>query len=245
MTKVILCLPRIPQPDHAADALAVAICHTHHNSDGMRAARDQPGGTRDRVHPRHARRRRRRTRRDRGRRPRARGARLRAHAERLVPHVGGVSLYTYLNVREDALQLFGFRNPGGARSSCGSRPSAALVQGRSRGALGVPGRGAGAGRRPGRRQEVREHAGHRQEARPASGGRAQGQGGRAAAGRRRRRGDTGAPILTNHFIEARSALRNLGRALREAGGERLRGAPRGRPGRGAGRVRRSRARAGE
>ena len=27
MTKVILCLPRIPQPDHAADALAVAITH--------------------------------------------------------------------------------------------------------------------------------------------------------------------------------------------------------------------------
>ncbi len=39
MTKTILCLERIPQPDHAADALAVAICHTHHNSDGMRAVR--------------------------------------------------------------------------------------------------------------------------------------------------------------------------------------------------------------
>lgn len=35
MTKVILGLARIPQPDHAADALAVAITHTHHNSDGM------------------------------------------------------------------------------------------------------------------------------------------------------------------------------------------------------------------
>jgi crossover junction endodeoxyribonuclease RuvC len=35
MTKVILGLSRIPQPDHAADALAVAITHTHHNSDGM------------------------------------------------------------------------------------------------------------------------------------------------------------------------------------------------------------------
>jgi crossover junction endodeoxyribonuclease RuvC len=35
MTKVILGLKFIPQPDHAADALAVAITHTHHNSDGM------------------------------------------------------------------------------------------------------------------------------------------------------------------------------------------------------------------
>ncbi len=38
MTKVILGLDRIPQPDHAADALAVAITHTHHTSDGMTAA---------------------------------------------------------------------------------------------------------------------------------------------------------------------------------------------------------------
>ena len=31
----------------------------------------------------------------------------------LAPHVGEeVSVYTYLNVREDALQLFGFRDPG-------------------------------------------------------------------------------------------------------------------------------------
>ena len=29
MTKVLLALPKIPQPDHAADALAVAICHLH------------------------------------------------------------------------------------------------------------------------------------------------------------------------------------------------------------------------
>ena len=44
MTKTILCLERIPQPDHAADALAVAICHTHHNSDGLRAVRGIVGG---------------------------------------------------------------------------------------------------------------------------------------------------------------------------------------------------------
>ena len=29
MVKILLNLPEIPQPDHAADALAVAICHVH------------------------------------------------------------------------------------------------------------------------------------------------------------------------------------------------------------------------
>jgi crossover junction endodeoxyribonuclease RuvC len=44
MTKVILGLERIPQPDHAADALAVAITHTHHNSEAFNAAlRRAPG----------------------------------------------------------------------------------------------------------------------------------------------------------------------------------------------------------
>ncbi len=38
MTKVILGLARIPQPDHAADALAVAITHTHHNGAAFQAA---------------------------------------------------------------------------------------------------------------------------------------------------------------------------------------------------------------
>ncbi|HEY5386870.1 MAG TPA: crossover junction endodeoxyribonuclease RuvC [Thermoleophilia bacterium] len=47
MTKVILSLERIPQPDHAADALAVAITHTHHNSAAFAAAvRRTPGGRR-------------------------------------------------------------------------------------------------------------------------------------------------------------------------------------------------------
>ena len=32
MTKALLGLPSIPQPDHAADALAVAICHAHASS---------------------------------------------------------------------------------------------------------------------------------------------------------------------------------------------------------------------
>ena len=35
MTKVLLSLERIPQPDHAADALAVAICHAHHCNDNL------------------------------------------------------------------------------------------------------------------------------------------------------------------------------------------------------------------
>ena len=47
MTKVILGLSRIPQPDHAADALAVAITHTHHNSVAFAAAlRRTPGSRR-------------------------------------------------------------------------------------------------------------------------------------------------------------------------------------------------------
>jgi crossover junction endodeoxyribonuclease RuvC len=29
MTKALLGLPTIPKPDHASDALAVAICHAH------------------------------------------------------------------------------------------------------------------------------------------------------------------------------------------------------------------------
>jgi crossover junction endodeoxyribonuclease RuvC len=46
MTKVILGLARIPQPDHAADALAVAITHTHHNGDAFAAAVRRPPGER-------------------------------------------------------------------------------------------------------------------------------------------------------------------------------------------------------
>jgi crossover junction endodeoxyribonuclease RuvC len=46
MTKVILSLSRIPQPDHAADALAVAITHAHHCNDARPAARTLPPGGR-------------------------------------------------------------------------------------------------------------------------------------------------------------------------------------------------------
>jgi len=38
MTKVLLGLERIPQPDHAADALAVAICHAHHHNSALAGA---------------------------------------------------------------------------------------------------------------------------------------------------------------------------------------------------------------
>ena len=37
MTKVLLDLPHEPKPDHAADALAAAICHAHHAPLRMRA----------------------------------------------------------------------------------------------------------------------------------------------------------------------------------------------------------------
>ncbi len=46
MTKVILGLPRIPQPDHAADALAVAITHTHYDGGGLRPAPSRSGRVR-------------------------------------------------------------------------------------------------------------------------------------------------------------------------------------------------------
>jgi crossover junction endodeoxyribonuclease RuvC len=46
MTKVLLGLPRIPQPDHAADALAVAITHTHFTAGGLGQALRRAGGGR-------------------------------------------------------------------------------------------------------------------------------------------------------------------------------------------------------
>jgi Holliday junction resolvasome RuvABC endonuclease subunit len=48
---VILHLQRIPQPDHAADALAVAITHTHHNGEALQAAKDRPPGVRPAGRP--------------------------------------------------------------------------------------------------------------------------------------------------------------------------------------------------
>ncbi len=143
----------------------------------------------------------------------------------LVPHVGEeVSLYTYLNVREDALQLFGFRDRGErtfflwltAVSGVGPKVALAVLSGYPVAELelavarddvkkfeSIPGIGKKLAQRL--VVELKDKVG---ELPPVG-----------AAG-----GDTGAPVLTDHFIEARSALQNLGLTLREAE-EALRGAP--------------------
>jgi len=144
----------------------------------------------------------------------------------LVPHLGEeVSLYTYLNVREDALQLFGFRNPGErtfflwltAVSGVGPKVALAVLSGYPVAELelavarddvkkfeSIPGIGKKLAQRL--VVELKDKVG---ELPPVSAGEA---------------GAGGAPILTDHFIEARSALQNLGLSLREAE-EALRGAP--------------------
>jgi holliday junction DNA helicase RuvA len=144
----------------------------------------------------------------------------------LVPHVGEeVSVYTYLNVREDALQLFGFRNPGErtfflwltAVSGVGPKVALAVLSGYPVAELelavarddvkkfeSIPGIGKKLAQRL--VVELKDKVG---ELPPVGTGDA---------------GETGAPILTDHFIEARSALQNLGLTLREAE-EALRGAP--------------------
>jgi crossover junction endodeoxyribonuclease RuvC len=40
MVRLLLCLGEIPQPDDAADALAIAICHAHSSSVAVRLAQD-------------------------------------------------------------------------------------------------------------------------------------------------------------------------------------------------------------
>ena len=144
----------------------------------------------------------------------------------LAPHVGEeVSVYTYLNVREDALQLFGFRDPGErtfflwltAVSGVGPKVALAVLSGYPVAELelavarddvkkfeSIPGIGKKLAQRL--VVELKDKVG---ELPPVSAGDA---------------GETGAPILTDHFIEARSALQNLGLTLREAE-EALRGAP--------------------
>ena len=144
----------------------------------------------------------------------------------LVPHLGEeVSLYTYLNVREDALQLFGFRNPGErtfflwltAVSGVGPKVALAVLSGYPVAELelavarddvkkfeSIPGIGKKLAQRL--VVELKDKVG---ELPPVGAGDA---------------GETGASILIDHFIEARSALQNLGLSLREAE-EALRGAP--------------------
>jgi holliday junction DNA helicase RuvA len=144
----------------------------------------------------------------------------------LVPRLNEqVSLYTYLNVREDALQLFGFREPGErtfflwltAVSGVGPKVALAVLSGYPVADLelavarddvkkfeSIPGIGKKLAQRL--VVELKDKVG---ELPPVGSGEA---------------GETGVPIPTDHFIEARSALQNLGLTLREAE-EALRGAP--------------------
>jgi Holliday junction DNA helicase RuvA len=144
----------------------------------------------------------------------------------LAAHVGEeVSLHTYLNVREDALQLFGFRDPGERTfflwltgvSGVGPKVALAVLSGYPVAELelavarddvkkfeSIP----GIGRKLAQRLvvELKDKVGQL----PPAGA------GAAGAG--------GAPAPTGDFIAARSALQNLGLTIREAE-EALRGAP--------------------
>jgi Holliday junction DNA helicase RuvA len=144
----------------------------------------------------------------------------------LSPHRGEeVSLYTYLNVREDALQLFGFREPGErtfflwltAVSGVGPKVALAVLSGYPVAELelavarddvkkfeSIPGIGKKLAQRL--VVELKDKVG---ELPPVAA---------------RDAGETGVPVPTDHFILARSALQNLGLSLREAE-EALRGAP--------------------
>ena len=141
----------------------------------------------------------------------------------LVPHVGEeVSLFTYLNVREDALQLFGFRERGErtfflwltAVSGVGPKVALAVLSGYPVAELelavarddvkkfeSIPGIGKKLAQRL--VVELKDKVG---ELPPVDAV------------------ETGVAPVADHFIEARSALQNLGLTLREAE-EALRGAP--------------------
>jgi Holliday junction DNA helicase RuvA len=143
----------------------------------------------------------------------------------ISPHLGEeVSLYTYLNVREDALQLFGFRDPGErtfflwltAVSGVGPKVALAVLSGYPVAELelaaarddvkkfeSIPGIGKKLAQRL--VVELKDKVG---ELPPVSAGEP---------------GATGDPT-TSAFLAARSALQNLGLSLREAE-EALRGAP--------------------
>ncbi len=143
----------------------------------------------------------------------------------ISPHLGEeVSLHTYLNVREDALQLFGFRDPGErtfflwltAVSGVGPKVALAVLSGYPVAELelaaarddvkkfeSIPGIGKKLAQRL--VVELKDKVG---ELPPVSAGEP---------------GGTGDPT-TSAFLAARSALQNLGLSLREAE-EALRGAP--------------------
>jgi Holliday junction DNA helicase RuvA len=144
----------------------------------------------------------------------------------LAPRVGEeVSVFTYLNVREDALQLFGFRDPGErtfflwltAVSGVGPKVALAVLSGYPVAELelavarddvkkfeSIPGIGKKLAQRL--VVELKDKVG---ELPPVGAGEV---------------GGTGAAPAAGSFIEARSALQNLGLTLREAE-EALRGAP--------------------
>jgi holliday junction DNA helicase RuvA len=147
----------------------------------------------------------------------------------LSPRLGEeVSLHTYLNVREDALQLFGFRDPGErtfflwltAVSGVGPKVALAVLSGYPVAELelaaarddvkkfeSIPGIGKKLAQRL--VVELRDKVG---ELPPVGPGEA---------------GETGGPA-PDAFLAARSALQNLGLTLREAE-EALRGAPQDAP----------------
>jgi Holliday junction DNA helicase RuvA len=176
-----------------------------------------------------------------------RGTLIRVDGERAVVEVGGlgievlasgrtlsslaprlheeVSLHTYLHVREDALQLFGFGDPGERTfflwltgvSGVGPKVALAVLSGYPVAELelavarddvkkfeSIP----GIGRKLAQRLvvELKDRVGELPPAGvPES-------------------GPAGTPLTADHFIAARSALQNLGLTLREAE-EALRGAP--------------------
>jgi len=145
----------------------------------------------------------------------------------LSPHLGEeVSVQTYLNVREDALQLFGFRDVGERTfflwltsvSGVGPKVALAVLSGYPVAELelavarddvkkfeSIPGIGKKLAQRL--VVELRDKVG---ELPPAGAG------------------DDGVALPSDSFIAARSALQNLGLSLREAE-EALRGAPEGVP----------------
>ena len=147
----------------------------------------------------------------------------------LSPHLGEeVSVQTYLNVREDALQLFGFRDVGERTfflwltsvSGVGPKVALAVLSGYPVAELelavarddvkkfeSIPGIGKKLAQRL--VVELRDKVG---ELPPAGAG----------------DDGTGVALPSDSFIAARSALQNLGLSLREAE-EALRGAPEGVP----------------
>ena len=245
MTKVILGLARIPQPDHAADALAVAITHTHHNSDNLTDALRRAAAKAAGDEPRRRQTGQRGARRGCGMIASVRGKLLLADGERVVIEVGGLGLEVLASGRTLARRR---RRSSAKRCRCShlpararGRPAALRLPRRRRARLlpvahrhqrrgpqGGAGRAvgllrgrSGAGRGARRRQEVRDH--HRASARSSPS--ASWSSSRTRSARCRRCAAPRAPRPpAGAFLQARSALQNLGLSLREAE-EALRGAP--------------------